>query len=668
MGNFRSDIQGLRGIAVLIVVFYHAGIFRGGFAGVDIFFVISGFVITQSICSIDGISIAESLSIFFRRRALRILPLLFVFVVVIVFLSTLNIFALDSFQIADSGIYALLSIANLHFLGQTAGYFSTVPELNPFLHTWSLSLEEQIYLLFPLLMFGWLLRIRNRRIAIFFLVLIASASFGLMQWIGLQSADTLGLNSQNIAFYFPGSRLWEFLVGSIGALLQKKTFSDRNQILLCWFGGVLLLLVPFTSTQQSWPGISTLVPVVGTIALLVVGVSESSPSRLVLGDRSVIGRTLCWIGNRSYSLYLWHWPLLLLIRESEIPRFGNLRDIGVIGVSVLLSHITFEGIESRWRNRTLPTRRTKYFALVSVIAGALILASLSSLGGTKVQSDINTREDILSVGGCLVLEQICADEDSYIQPTMFLVGDSHAASLTPIVRMIADEFQIPLVVSAFPGCPFLKSDWGDFIGDFDDSMKSTNLYCKENYDRTLRLIKRTDNPIVIVSEYSARYASDIPLSPKFDRRVVCPINSAGQCLSPNTLASRQTFFLEELHKSILEIVASRGKVIMITGAPLMPLETGTLVAKGSLLLAPIAPSKTAMETVNREKQLWAAQHRNIFLIDPLAHLCDASFCIWSNGVQGNFITAPAANDHLSIFGINKLSPALAAVVEEIRAK
>ena len=655
----RADIQGLRGVAVLMVVAYHAGFLPGGFAGVDVFFVISGYVISQSIIGLKDISFVSSLRQFYSRRARRILPVLLVFALTIVLVSHAEIFATGASEVARTGLFSLLSITNISFAISNFNYFSSTLELNPLSHTWSLAVEEQFYLVFPLLMFGVILRMKSRRIGVAFLLLLGIISLALSVWLTSKVGRIAGLHAQMLAFYLPVTRSSEFLAGAISAMvLPSSVASAKWSRSAVATGFVLVGVISVGASEGSWPGVGAIVPVVGTVLLLTSGRYPHAFSHSLMGSASACGRLLGWIGDRSYSWYLWHWPLLLAARQTAIPRLGGLRDAGFAAVALLLAHTTYSVIEQPWRGRrplSAKQRRLGIGSLAVIGSFIALLAGLFSASSNESTPDI---ENAFVAGDCRVLETYCIDKTAFSGPTLFLVGDSHAASLARVIRDIADEVNLPLVIATRPGCPLINTDWGFFLGDFAETNRSTNLDCRQHYQETFAMIRTTDFPIVLTTEYSALYVPDTPLAPIFDLRVTCPLTSSGTCAAPNTLEFRRTFFLTNYRESIDRLLSLDSQVLLVTSVPLMPRLTAVLTNSDGRLTFPRAGSEVHAQSVTTEKNRWAQGDKAIQVINPFDILCNKSECVWSDAGRTFYIPAASANDHLSTEGANMLRPML----------
>jgi peptidoglycan/LPS O-acetylase OafA/YrhL len=388
---YREEIDGLRSIAVIPVIFYHAGLttyFSGGYIGVDIFFVISGYLIT-SVIENECVEGTFSLINFYERRCRRILPILFF----ILFLSSLfAYYYMLPGQLKEFGetiISIICLCSNIYFWWKDDGYFSRLTELNPLVHTWSLAVEEQFYFVFPLLCF---LFMKKKKYLIIVLICFAVMSFILCQWGGnleLISSGEFQMFSQHryATFYLPIGRIWELLIGAFIAFNHSsiKKFSRVVNELFSFVGlGLIIISVVYFDNRKipPFPNSYTLIPTCGAALIILFG----DKNTLVGYVLSI--RPLRWIGLISYSAYLWHQPLLafLRLRSYETP------EMIMLVVVFPLSVLSYFFIEQPFRNK-------KHFSRKHIFCMSGLAFIITSILGLYLIQTGNNRSLILNKGG-----------------------------------------------------------------------------------------------------------------------------------------------------------------------------------------------------------------------------------------------------------------------------
>lgn len=334
MKGYRADIDGLRAIAVLCVLFFHLDIalFSGGFIGVDVFFTISGFLIT-------GIVIKEhdkglfSFTRFYTRRALRLLPAYLFLLLVSLLVGMILLTPIAYKELISSAIASSLFSSNMYFLFTQGGYFSNAAHELPLLHTWSLSVEEQFYLIMPITLLLWLkIRSESKRLWTIFICLIISITFSYV----------LTEINQKVAYFFVISRAYEFLVGSVLAVgifkySHKITPTKSISNIIFVFSMIVLLLTSiYINSKTAFPSITALIPCFATVLLIYSGLNVKCISHKVLGNRLLVQ-----IGLLSYSLYLWHWPI---ISYAKFIGFDF-----TVTVQLVITTLSFMGAYVSWR-------------------------------------------------------------------------------------------------------------------------------------------------------------------------------------------------------------------------------------------------------------------------------------------------------------------------------
>lgn len=450
---YRPDIDGLRAISILLVVAYHAQpwLVPGGFIGVDVFFVISGFLITRIILTkVDAGTF--SFADFYARRVRRIFPAL---VVVLTATYLVGWFALlpDQFVLLGENVAAGVAFAaNLFQLRQT-GYFAPAAADNPLLHLWSLGVEEQFYIFWPpVILLLSSTAIRSRWIAV-----IALVSFAL--------SLSIFFGYQTVAFYSPLTRAWELLAGGLLAhvVLARKSdgWSEPFGLYLALLGlaaivGPALLM----DRDSTFPGLYALLPVFG--AVLLIATPNSAVNKMLLSNRAMV-----WIGLISYPLYLWHWPVLsyLGILRNGVP---NVMEIwAAVAVSVILSWLTFRFVEIPLRHYHRAVKRLALGLALVGIAGAVTVAAagfdfrfpaeVQAIARTQAKDNAGFDDKCFLEAPGAQFNAGCIEQGT--QPLVFLWGDSTAAALYPGLKAAeAASGSFRLARFSAPGCaPILDS-------------------------------------------------------------------------------------------------------------------------------------------------------------------------------------------------------------------
>jgi peptidoglycan/LPS O-acetylase OafA/YrhL len=485
--EFRPDIEGLRGIAILLVLLFHAGLpwTPGGFIGVDVFFVISGFLITGKLLRESqqpgGLNIAK----FYAWRIRRLLPAALVAVALISLVGLLIAAPLDRSELAADGAASALSIANMRFIG-SVDYFAPTSSPSPFLHFWSLSVEEQFYLVWPALIVLLTWRGGSSRRLIAALLIGVVASFALSMWLTDASPAR--------AFYLLPTRVWQLGVGGLLALVGVVGISRRAGA-LAWAGLAAVAVAGVALTaEMPYPGLAALFPTAGAVALLYGGAAPSGPARLLAAA------PLRFLGKISYSLYLWHWPLLVLPIMFLERALTGVEIVASVVVAIGVSWLSWRFVEQPFRYGDRSRRATSWSAIRIGVAGILSVALFTqglaavlpssavavqptpgpsgspapSPSGSPVASDgpitlpadltpsltsARDDEERLRGDGCLAFERVttppnCVYGVKGSAITIALVGDSHASHWFPAIEAVALERGWRLLTFVKVSCSF----------------------------------------------------------------------------------------------------------------------------------------------------------------------------------------------------------------------
>ena len=464
-------IDGLRAVAVLSVVAYHAGLpIPAGLVGVDVFFVISGYLISRLLLEEGRIDLVG----FYARRARRILPAA-ILVVAATLVATMALAPSLLGDVARSAAAASVFLANFHFQGVTGGYWAESAETMPLLHLWSLS--EQFYLAWPLLLYG----VRKRPAP--WLAGIAVASFALAEFL-IQS-------NPNAAFYQMPARAWEL---AAGGLVATGTIRVPR-----WGGlmGLLLALAACVMPMPHFPGIGAL-PAVAGATLLIAAVHHGQRVR-ALELRPVV-----WIGLISYSLYLWHWPLLALDRASRVGDAPLSVRLGLCAAAIVLAALSYRYVETPFRRAQARPRHAVGVGLVSV---ACLFGAASALADTvppkpvPVFSASRTRCHAWGPGVTAKFQPPHCVADA---PKVVLWGDSYTGPWEGATEALASRQGMAAVWAVETGCPAV-------VGvEVPRGSAKASAYCVRKADETFAYLQRNGADTVIVATHWARLLRERP--------------------------------------------------------------------------------------------------------------------------------------------------------------
>ncbi len=633
--GYRADIDGLRAIAVLSVLFYHIhpAWLPGGFVGVDIFFVISGYLISGQIYR-EARAGAFSFGSFYARRARRILPALIVVIAAMLLFGLLCMTPPELHELGKESFSALLGASNLYFyLGQ--GYFGPGSDHLPLLMTWSLGVEEQFYLFFPPLLL-LMLKFGSGKSPGRLIALTALISFAASIWL-------TGVHAQ-AAFYLLPTRAWELLLGSMIAIAEVDREGRGSRLAerlkggwvagsaslagLVLIGAGLFLYRP----AFAFPGLFALLPTVGAVLLLLGQASIINRSFLSLLPMRFVG----WI---SYSLYLWHWPLLYLYRLL-VPEQENVPVLPMLAVIVLLSTLSWLYIEQPLRRRHLPQRTVliRYAGVLAVFCGLSLFLFTSRGWPDRLPSSARqVATAAASQGGnpCLALygedrprtSAVCTrTKDGRAAVPVALLGDSHANALAPGLRAKVEESGAALTQITKASClPLLgyAEDIADRPAHF--------AQCLEFQDKAFRRVMedRSIDTVILAGFWSA--VETAPLRARDGRLAGLPLEGLKEALGATITAlekaGKKVVLVQDVPLFAFDPYARFvGDRIPLRRAAEQALRSGVTADSAGQLNADALSQALKPDASMAVVQAVAMSHPAVLLVDPRSGLCAGPAC------------------------------------------
>ena len=490
-----TQIQGLRALAAILVTLFHAKWVSGGFIGVDIFYVISGFLITGLLLREIDRSGTINFKEFYSRRFKRLLPTSFFVLAITAVVSWMLIPATMRTSLGRDVIAASLYVSNYLFAWWQADYQNLDATPSPVIHYWSLAVEEQFYLVWPLLIllfFTLSKYLKNRMVLTYLVATITLASF----IFSIYQTE----NSPIWAFYSLPTRAWELGLGAL--LVLVPPFKTRKFIGLIGF--VLLIISAFLFNESTpFPGLNAALPVIGTV--LLIATINSWPPFLNDVANSRISQ---WLGEISYPLYLWHWPLLVLPSTYFARPLEVYERLLAIAATILLADLTHRFIEEPYRNKKilpiLVYKKAAYVTGISVFMGAVIMFTnsdkidISGIKGAVSLAQIKARPQIYDDGCHANYAQTKSGKCEYgkldSDKTMVLYGDSHAAQWFPALIEIANRSGYKLISLTKSACPSVETVRRD-QGGFKMSR------CVQWRENTIKRIQDIEPDVLIMSSF-----------------------------------------------------------------------------------------------------------------------------------------------------------------------
>ena len=542
--KYRAEIDGLRAIAVISVILYHAGFkaFSGGYVGVDVFFVISGYLITTIILSELEMG-TFSLTHFYERRARRILPMLF-FVMFTCIPFAYFLLPPGDMTAFSASLVSVSAFASNILFWKTSGYFDTATELKPLIHTWSLAVEEQWYLLFPLfLILSWKF-CRSWTVRLFTILFILS----------LALAQRLSVTDPNFAFYMLPTRCWELLIGTFIALyFTKHDISKNNKHIEqpASLIGLFLIMYPvFTYDSHPppffFPGIYAIIPTLGAALIIIFATHKTIVGKLI-GSKLFVA-----IGLISYSAYLWHQPIFSFIRAYS---FDEPRKYLISALTLIIfgfAYLSWKYIEKPFRNKH-QISSNKIF-LLSAICSLIIIG----IGLKGIEDQLLS---LYQITNCNSAIKVYGDADCKVRGSgnriIVVWGDSHASVLS---KTIPEIHGYKIYVISHPGCPPIIG-----VRRFDglgNSVKCNNINTLVKYTQFIESLK--PETVILVGRWTMYlngfHSNGIP----HIQHHFLSISNDDNAIKP--LLIRQTMLKDQLHNTV-DYLSKHSNVILLSQTP-----------------------------------------------------------------------------------------------------
>jgi peptidoglycan/LPS O-acetylase OafA/YrhL len=602
--SYRADIDGLRAVAVLSVLAFHYGApLPGGFIGVDVFFVISGFLITQILQAEIQAGVFSALG-FYDRRMRRILPALLVMLVAVLFAGRVLSLPGDYRAIAASSAAASFAVSNFYFLGNT-GYFDQAADLMPLLHTWSLAVEEQFYVAWPLLLFA-IAADRTRRI----IVVLVSA----LVLIGLTVSIVWFKVDAKAAFFMALPRAWELALGALLVYLPPlpRSLSETSTTL----GLALIALGFWKITPQAFPGPAALLPCVGAALVIWPGERKTIVSYWL--------SLLAPVGLISYSLYLWHWPVWVFFRiyiNNEQPRISEAIALAV--TSIVLAALSWLFVERPFRKMRWPASRTIGAGLGASTLLFCTSAYVDSADGLprRLPSDYVAMRslDVMWEWPCAALDLVKSSPlptCSFGAPwkpgvrKAMLWGDSNAEMLAPIVEVGASAAGVS--VASVKYCPAVLD--GDATRRRSEPNAGYNAQCHKIYREVFEALASEHDIQTVILAGSWNY-----LLPALDGE------------------DRASVFRTALDNTVRRLLALNKRIVIITSIPQWsgdPIPCALLASalprrpcNEQQLHLPHGGYDVSKGAAGAALRAVVAAHPQVLLIDPVDSLCNGTDCL-----------------------------------------
>ena len=642
--RYRPEIDGLRAIAVAAVVLYHAGagILPGGFVGVDVFFVISGYLITSILVQEWRAAGKIDFPAFYARRMRRLLPALGVVLLATtlaacVVLPRLNM--LPSF--AESGMASVLFVANVYFELHTGGYFDAGADRQPLLHLWSLSVEEQFYLVYPLLLVA-VLRFAHGR-GVWVLGVLSLGSLALAEyWLGV---------SPGTAFYQMPSRFWELAIGGMIAFGKDRQLGAARASAQAGLGLLLIGASTFLlRADGSFPGLGAMAPVAGA-ALVLHAVHGTN--RLAGVGRCLSLKPMVWLGLVSYPLYLWHWPLLVMDQLTRLGPAGVGWRLLLCLVALVLAWLTYKYVEAPFRRARIArpgvVLKRAAIGMAGMVAGLAWLTTINiPVEGADLAS--RTRSDRpADIGSChfdahsvitALAPGSCRSRPG-LPVRVAIWGDSHALAWKPFAWALSEQGPSAAEAHTMDSCPPTEG----FHGGKASAPRFGEQCARFNATVRAAIQRGHYDLLVLAARWPSHFGA--PMLSMAER--ARPVDFAGHGATPEEIKAGLRATLEMASRSTR-------RVIVIGPTPVMNFEAPDCLAMARLSECAVSRAEFQRAAKSSQDALLAAAAGlpNVEVIDPTDFFCPGAECGAVRDGYGLFwdddhVSSTAAREFAAIF-------------------
>ncbi|WP_053979711.1 acyltransferase family protein [Marinagarivorans algicola] len=643
--QFRKDINGLRAIAVIAVVLFHfsAVWMPGGFAGVDVFFVISGFLMTGIIFKAieqEQFSIAK----FYIARANRIIPALAALCVILLLFGWLYLIPSDYNTLGKHIAGSLTFVSNMVYFKE-AGYFDAASNQKWLLHTWSLSVEWQFYIVYPLILMAMskFMTLNSMKMT----VLIGTV-------LGFILCVVVSYQWPNAAYYLLPARAWEMLIGGV-AYLYPMAIKEDYKKRLEWLGFALIVgAYFFISKNNPWPGYLALLPIAGTFLIIQVQRNDS----LLTGN--VVFQKL---GTWSYSIYLWHWPVVVAIYYFSLSE--SFIYLG-LGLCVLLGFISYQYIEKyRFNNHfsgLLSYLKCQPLYMVLVIGAISLAVYHFTLNGYRYQIPKSVLSSFKRGDyECFNKDNLHAKVDNFCtitegQKKVFAFGDSHSYSSLPALELFAKGNNFALTYASYSACPPL-------IGVFPKHANTIDKNCQLLNDKVINFVIDNRYDFVFLAARWTYYTQGDYTDGAMQYIVTKKDEPASQL---NSIAA----FKKGLAETFKRYSDSKIKVIVMLQVPQQEIDSKKIYynALVSNQVQQVLLNKKAIslqkhmafqQATNKMIRDEAKRYDNITVVDPTSSLCDSNICAVGDEAGSYYFD----DDHLSVYGNHQLKDFITSSIQ-----